>query len=177
MVYSTQNYWVFGFCPSSSILKTRDHNLSETGCFHPQARGGELEISLRTTYFQVDDKFLQQKDGMAKGSSLSPIISNIYMEHFEKLDLDSAQHKPLLCLQYVDIFVVWPHGPEWLQNFLSHFNSLRPSIQFTMETESDSAIPFLDVLVIRKETTLATKIHETHQHWLISQLQISQCHT
>jgi hypothetical protein len=32
-----------------------------------------------------------------------------------------------------DTLVVWPHGPEQLQNFLSHPNSLRPSIQFTME--------------------------------------------
>jgi hypothetical protein len=30
MVYNTQNYWVFGLCPSSSILKTRKHNVSET---------------------------------------------------------------------------------------------------------------------------------------------------
>jgi hypothetical protein len=33
-----------------------------------------------------------------------------------------------------------------------------------METESDSAIPFLDVLVIRKETTLATKVYRKPTH-------------
>jgi hypothetical protein len=81
------------------------------------------------------------------------------MGHFEELALDSAQHKPLLWLQYIDnTFVVWPHGPERLQNFLSHLNSLRPSIQFTNETESDCMITFLDVLVIRKEMTLAIKV-------------------
>jgi hypothetical protein len=43
--------------------------------------------------------------------ALSPIISNIFMEHFEKFTLDSAQYKPSLWLQYVDdIFVVWPHA-------------------------------------------------------------------
>jgi hypothetical protein len=26
-----KNYWVFGLCPLSSILKTREHNVSETG--------------------------------------------------------------------------------------------------------------------------------------------------
>jgi hypothetical protein len=63
--------------------------------------------------------------------------------------------------RYVDdTFVVWPHSPEQLQNFPSHNNSLRPSIiQFTVEIDSNSVIPFLDVLVIRKEMTLATKVY------------------
>jgi hypothetical protein len=30
MVYNTQNYWVFGLCPSSDTLETRKHNVSET---------------------------------------------------------------------------------------------------------------------------------------------------
>jgi hypothetical protein len=81
------------------------------------------------------------------------------MVHFEKLTLDSAQHKPLLWLWYVDdTFVVWPHGPVPLQDFLNHFSSLRPCIQFTVEIELDSVIPFLDVLVIRKEMTLAIQV-------------------
>jgi hypothetical protein len=44
-----------------------------------------LEVCLRTTFFQIDDQLFQQKDGMAMGSSVSPIISNICMEHFPKL--------------------------------------------------------------------------------------------
>jgi hypothetical protein len=59
---------------------------------------------------------------------LSPIISNTFMEHFEKLALDST-----LWLQYLnDTFVVWPYSPERLQNFLNYLSSSRPSIQFTM---------------------------------------------
>jgi hypothetical protein len=27
----SQSYWVFGLCPSSGIIKTREHNVSETG--------------------------------------------------------------------------------------------------------------------------------------------------
>jgi hypothetical protein len=30
MVYNTQNYYVFGLCPSSGILENRKHNVSET---------------------------------------------------------------------------------------------------------------------------------------------------
>jgi hypothetical protein len=135
-------------------LETREHNVLETG-----------PVCLGTRYFQLDEKFFQQKDGMAMGSSLSPIVSNIFMGHFEKLALDSAQYKPLLWLRYIeDIFVVWPHGSERLQNSLNHLNSLRPFIQFTMEVESDSAIRFPNVLVIRKGTTLATKVYGRPTH-------------
>jgi hypothetical protein len=31
MVHNIQNYWGFGLCPSSGILKTGNHNVSETG--------------------------------------------------------------------------------------------------------------------------------------------------
>jgi hypothetical protein len=55
-------------------------------------------------------------------------------------------------------FVVWRHDPERLQDFLSHLSTLRPSIQFTTEIESGSAIHFLDVLVVRKGTIKAIKV-------------------
>jgi hypothetical protein len=49
-----------------------------------------LAVCLKTTYFQVDDRFYQQKEGMAMGISLSPVVSNILIllttkgrQHFE----------------------------------------------------------------------------------------------
>jgi hypothetical protein len=119
---------------------------------------------------QVDNRFYQQKAGMAMESSLSLVVSNIYMEHFGKLALETEQHKPSLWFRYVDdTLVIWPHGADGLQNFLTHLNNLRSSIQFTMEIQSEGGIPFLDVLVIRKGTALSTKVYKkTHPHWPIS---------
>jgi hypothetical protein len=92
---------------------------------------------------QVDDTFFQQKCSMAMGSSLSPIISNIFTEHFKKLVLDSVQHKQLLWLWYADtIFVVWLPGPDRPQNFFNHLKSLGYYIQFSTEIESDSVVSF-----------------------------------
>jgi hypothetical protein len=140
-----------------------DDTLAERSALQAEAIMELLEFCLRSTYFQVDDKFFQQKDDMAMGSSLSLIINNIYMEHFEKLALGhninhSCGSGTLMT------FVVWPHGPEQLQNVLSHFNCLRPNIHFTMEIESDITVPLLYVLVIRKETILATKIYRKLTH-------------
>jgi hypothetical protein len=42
---------------------------------------GLLDICL-TAYFQFEDKFYQQKEGLEMGNSLSSMVSNIFMEHF-----------------------------------------------------------------------------------------------
>jgi hypothetical protein len=76
-----------------------------------------LQVYLGTMYFQVDNKFLQQKDDMAMGSCLSPVVSNIFMEHFEKLALDSAQHKRSL----------WKNW-HWGRFFSKHFSSPLPML-------------------------------------------------
>jgi hypothetical protein len=141
---------------------TNDNSLAELPNLKVEAIMELLNVCLRTTYFQVDDRFYQ---GTAMRSSLSPIISNIYMEHFEKLALDSAQHKAPLWLRYVDdTFVIWPHGADGLQDFLRHLNNLRSSFHFTMKIESEGAIPFLDVLVTRKGTALTTKVYKKPTH-------------
>jgi hypothetical protein len=102
----------------------------------------------------VDDKFFQQKDDMAMGSSLASVLSNIYVEHSENLALDSALHKSLLWLDYINDVSCGLVA-------LSHLNSLRPTTQFT---EIASVIPFWNVLVIRKEMTLTTKVYRKSTH-------------
>ena len=50
-----------------------------------------IKLCLTTSYFQLGEKFYEQREGTAMGSPLSPVIANLYMEHFEKLALDSSQ--------------------------------------------------------------------------------------
>jgi hypothetical protein len=54
-----------------------------------------LDICLVTTYFQFVDKFYQQKESMAMGNLLSPVVSKIFMEHSEEIALDMADTNPL----------------------------------------------------------------------------------
>jgi hypothetical protein len=58
-------------------LLTEDQTLAQRCPLQVDGIMELLEMCLRTTYFQVEDKFFQQKDGMAMGSSLSPVVSNI----------------------------------------------------------------------------------------------------
>jgi hypothetical protein len=58
--------------------------------------------------------------------TLSPVISNIFVEHFEEIAPDTVDYKHAKWLRYVDdTFVVWPHEPAKLQQFLHRINSLR----------------------------------------------------
>jgi hypothetical protein len=78
---------------ASHVIQGRfltDHTLAERSTLHVKAIMELLEICLRTTYFQVNDKFFQQKDGKAMGSALSLVVSNIFMQHFEELALETV---------------------------------------------------------------------------------------
>jgi retron-type reverse transcriptase len=106
---------------------------------------------LTSTYFCVDGQFYEQTDGLAMDSPLSPVISNFYMENFEIEAIETATHKPACRYRYVDdTFVIWPHGKEKLKDFLNHLNGFDNNIQFTMESEGDGHLPFLDIDVYRK---------------------------
>ncbi|XP_071440278.1 uncharacterized protein [Hetaerina americana] len=86
------------------------------------------------------------------GSPLSPVIANFYMEKFEKSAIETISKKPKLWLRYVDdTFVIWQHGTQELNDFLRHLNNQHRAIKFRMELEKNKQIPFLDVLVKRKE--------------------------
>jgi hypothetical protein len=113
------------------------------------------------------------------GSPLSPVVSNIFMETFEQLVLTTVQQKPKMWLRYVhDTFVIWPHGPVRLQEFLEHLNNLRPSIQFTIEIECNNTLPFLDVLITRRETSLITAVYKkTHSHGSVFSLSVQSSTT
>ena len=118
-----------------------------------------LTFCVTTTAFQLGEDYYQQTEGMAMGSPLSPVIANIYMEHFEDMALEMAPLKPSVWLRYVDdTFVLWEHQED-VAAFLEHINSLRPSIQFTMEREKNNKLPFLDVEVERASGRFTTSVY------------------
>ena len=99
------------------------------------------------------------------GSPLSPVVANIFMEDFENTALLTADLSPKVWFRYVDdTFVVWQHGRNKLEDFLTHLNTLHERIKFTMELESSGTIPFLDVLVEKSTDCLSTDVYRKPTH-------------
>jgi hypothetical protein len=91
-----------------------------------------IEIFLTSTFFTFKGICYEQTKGTSMGSSLSSVVANIFMEHFEGLALNRFDLKPKCWFSFVDdTFVVWPHGQPSLISFFNHLNSISPHIQFT----------------------------------------------
>ena len=54
-----------------------------------------LELCLKNTYFLFQGKYFEQVHGAALGSSISSLITNLFMEEFEGKDISSTLHLPI----------------------------------------------------------------------------------
>ena len=81
------------------------------------------------------------------------------MESPEEQAIASSPYKPRIWKRYVDdTFTVLDRGS--LDSLFQHLNNQEPSIRFTMETESDSKLAFLDTAVSREpDGPLTTSVY------------------
>ena len=60
-----------------------------------------LEFCFKITYFLFQGKYYEEVHGAAMGTTISPLIANLYMEEFKVKALSSAPH-PHIWLRFVD---------------------------------------------------------------------------
>ena len=98
------------------------------------------------------------------GSPVSAVVANLYVEHFEQIALGTAKNRPRIWKRYVDdTFCIVKAGE--VDELLSHINSIRPSIKFTVEVEKDGCLPFLDTLLTRNhDGSLAITVYRKPTH-------------
>ena len=166
---------LFASVPIPPVLKIIEEKLIEYKDLHQRTSMTIkhiiklLELCLRSTYFVFQGQHYEQVQGAAMGPPLSPIVANIYMEHFETKALETAPHPPSLWKRFVDdTFVILETTHK--EEFFQHINGIEEKIQFTAEnTRPDGSLPFLDTLVTAKEdgslsTSICRKPTHTNQY-------------
>jgi hypothetical protein len=116
---------------------------------------------LQQNYFQFQNKCYIQERGLAMGAPSSSILSEIFLQYLEqnKVHKILTDHNILGYFRYVDdILIVFNNNITDIHTVFKSFNELSPTIKFTMETELDNQINFLDITIHRD----AKKIHLQH---------------
>ena len=114
------------------------------------------------TLISFDDSLYQQVHGIAMGSPVS------VMEDVQSRALTSFPSPPHFWTRYVDD-TCCALRTDSVENFHCHLNSIEPSIQFTVEAESEGQLAFLDVLISRNpdgsmDTTVYRKPTHTNKY-------------
>ena len=80
-----------------------------------------------------------------------------FLDHYKKVWLSNYDRVSPLCYSRYgdDIFLVFNLHDEAKQ-FFSYLNSRHPNVKFTMETETNKVIPFLDVVIDNRNNILNT---------------------
>ena len=119
-----------------------------------------LRHCLEKNVFRFDDKFYRQTLGIAMGNPCAPPIAILFLDRFERQALENLEEKPSFFVRYIDDYAgLWTHGQQSLIDFVTHLNSLHPTLRFTLEhSGGGSGVPFLDTLVTVASDDNATKI-------------------
>ena len=122
-----------------------------------------LEFALSNNYFMFNDSVYKQIHGCAMGSPVSPDVANLCMELIEESTIAASTTPPKVWKRYVDdgFVVIKEHS---VSNFHDTLNAVDFKISFTIETENNGQISFLDALITRKNgaVTIAVSRKSTH---------------
>ena len=155
-LYNEVHYALFTSVPTTEVLGLVKDRLEKDSSLLERTRMSPIDISdclklvLDTTYLTFKGKIYKQTFGTPMGSPVSPLVANIFMEDLEQRAIDTATHAPFMWHRYCDD-VLAAMKPDEVQPFLQHLNNMSPSIKFTVETEVEGKLPFLDMTLKRSD--------------------------
>ena len=113
----------------------------------------------KKTAFSFNANVHKQTDGVSMGSSLGPVIANIFMTELEKFILDELINDNIVkfYIRYVDDTSLLVK-PEDTDKILKKFNSYDKNIQFTVDKFLNGNVHFLDITDINADIYFKTDI-------------------
>ena len=120
-----------------------------------------LCLTTEESYFVFNGLLYKQIDGVAMGSPLGPSLANTFMSYHEKNWLNNCPQglKPLFYRRCVDDIFILLKSNDHLKYFQDFLNSCHINISFSMETEKENKLSFLDVDITREQGKSTTTIY------------------
>ena len=116
------------------------------------------------TYLTYKKGYYQQTFGTAMGSPVYVVVADLVMEDVEERALTTYHSPPLFWKRYVDDVCTVLQEKD-IKEFKKHLDSIEPSIKFTMESESNGKIAFLDTEIHHHEDgSLSTTVYRKKTH-------------
>ena len=110
-----------------------------------------LKLCTCNVLMQTHDGFYRQTDGLAMGSPPAPLLANGWLSTFDPRIKEDAK----LYDRYMDDILMEIHTAK-VEEKLGSINTLNPSLKFTMERETEKALPFLAMKIIREGRVLSS---------------------
>ena len=120
-----------------------------------------LELSVLNSFFMFNSKLYKQLEGLGMGLPLGPTFANIFMCFHETSWIHDCpdNFKPLFYRRYIDDTFVLFKDRSHATLFLNYLNSKHANIHFTMDSESQGKLAFLDITVSRSNNKFVTSVY------------------
>nr|CAH8872158.1 unnamed protein product [Trichobilharzia regenti] len=126
------------------IYQYTDENQLNIGSLTTHLKKLLLRCTL-SMQFVLNDVNHRQKDGIAMGTPLGPLLVDCFMANLENGLLKSLIDNFQLYARYMDdIFIICDDG-RYSNQLLQIFNNCHLATKFTLEIENGSEIPFLEL--------------------------------
>jgi hypothetical protein len=121
-----------------------------------------LKSIMEQNYFQVNEHYYAQTEGLAMGAPTSAILAEVYIQNMEHKQLYPilTRHQIMGYFRYVDdVLIIYYQNKTNIHEVLAEFNKQATSIKFTVEEEHHNSINFLELTIHRKRTKLEFGIY------------------
>jgi len=100
------------------------------------------------------------------GSPLSGILADIFINHLENKFLSNDKSEGIILWnRFVDdIICIYDSNTTSAETLLNDLNNLHNSIKFTMETETNNKLNYLDITINRSDSNLSYSIYRKNTH-------------
>jgi hypothetical protein len=121
-----------------------------------------LQIMLQQNYFEFDNQYYKQNIGLVMGAPTSALIAETYLQNLEHNQIYKilTKYKIMGYFRCVDDFlIIYDINNTHINTLIKEFNTVHPTIHFTIENEENNKLNFLDLTIYRKHKKLDYTIY------------------